>query len=1396
MKKAAILFAVVAWFGATIAVPAQSTDLTYEGRLDVAGTPANGNYDLTFSLFDSSTGGNQQGTVITNIATAITNGLFIVNLDFGNEFPGTPRWLEIAVRTNGGGTFTALSPRQPITSTPYAIQSVNATSASVAATATSVPAGNVSGILSTAQLPATVITNGASSVTISGNFSGNGSGLTGVPGTLPWNQVTGTNATASANQAYLLNNNSLTTLSLPATANPGDVVAVSSTGSNGWQAVVGYNLSAVPVFTAQSSPGLPWKCVASSADGTKLVAVTYNESLNTLHDSGIYTSTNSGVSWTTQTGGLATSGFSGWQSVASSADGTKLVAVQYPGQIFTSTNSGVSWTVQSAPSTNWASVASSADGTKLAAAAIGGLIYTSTNAGTTWTPQVGSGSQSWYAIASSADGTKLVAATYNENLNTLHDSGIYTSSDSGITWTRQTNGLPTSNFSSWSSVACSADGTKIAAASQVYLIYTSTNAGANWTGQNNSTDEYWSSVASSASGSELVAVAYPLGNQFAGQIGVSANWGNSWALQSNAITWESIAVSSDGTKLVAVSQNSPIYTAGQPPIYFNGAAGTYTEFQFVGSGIWQPLGSSASQIVGNIAPANLPPGLITNGATAVNLGGTFTGSGAGLTNVSLTSLNSYGSISWPGSFNAAFSLKTGGLLSSVVASDINGDGRLDMIFADATSNTLTVLTNDGSGNFLVTSVLPVGGGPASVIAADINSDGKIDLICANQASNSLTVLTNNGVGIFSVSSTLTVGNGPVSVATADFNGDGKLDLVCANESGNTLTVLTNNGSGGFALAATLNVGNAPVWVVATNINGNVRPDLVCANSGDNTLSVFTNNGSGGFGLVSTVAVGNSPECVVAADINGDGKVDLITANNGDATLTVLTNDGTGNYVASSILGAPGVPTSVAAADVNGDGKVDLICANQLLSAVNGTLGGSLTVYTNDGGGNFAVASSPFAPSVAIGSFATGDVNSDGKVDLICVGTRPKTKGEPIGEVAVILNAPAFTGDGSRLVNLNASELTSGILPSTVLQGEYTNRVIFDNPANAFIGDGYGLTDLNASSLASGTVADSLLSANVALRAGGNAFTGDQSIAGNLGLGTASSTIPLTFANSLGDKIALYNSTATNSYGFGISNFTLQIHTDTPAADVAFGSGSSTNLAETMRIRGNGRVGIGSTTPQQMLQVGDSSKAGSTGIIHFASHTSNPVGSAARDWDVGVPQTGDSATGIGYSFVVHDDGIAYPAQLLVQYSTGNVGIANTNPGHLLVVGNNASPAYCDGTTWVSQSDRNAKENFADIDPTKLLDRVLSLPLQSWSYKAHPENRHIGPMAQDFHEAFGLNGTDDTHIATVDEDGIALAAIQGLNRKLEEQIKEKDAKIDALEQRLQRLEKLADKLEPPH
>ena len=113
----------------TTAINAQTTEFTYQGRLLSGTLPANGNFDFTFTLFDAITGGTQLGSTVTLTAVDVNNGVFSVRIDFGNQFPGAARFLEIGVKDSGGAAFAVLTPRQSISSAPYSIRSIDSTNA-------------------------------------------------------------------------------------------------------------------------------------------------------------------------------------------------------------------------------------------------------------------------------------------------------------------------------------------------------------------------------------------------------------------------------------------------------------------------------------------------------------------------------------------------------------------------------------------------------------------------------------------------------------------------------------------------------------------------------------------------------------------------------------------------------------------------------------------------------------------------------------------------------------------------------------------------------------------------------------------------------------------------------------------------------------------------------------------------------------------------------------------------------------------------------------------------------------------------------------------------------------------------------------------------------------------
>ncbi len=318
---------------------------------------------------------------------------------------------------------------------------------------------------------------------------------------------------------------------------------------------------------------------------------------------------------------------------------------------------------------------------------------------------------------------------------------------------------------------------------------------------------------------------------------------------------------------------------------------------------------------------------------------------------------------------------------SVATADLNGDTFPDLVTANYGGNTVSVLLGDGTGAFTAASGSPfaVGVNPISVAIADFNGDGKPDLVTANADSNSVSVLLGDGAGGFTVASgsPFAVGGEPQAVAVGDFNADGNPDILAANNSDQTVTVLLGNGTGGFAPArgSPVALGSAPQTIAVGDFNGDGKPDFVTA-AYNNKVTILYGSGGGGFAGARPFAVGSFPQFVAAADLNGDGKLDIVTANSGSNSVTVLLANSAGGYTAAA--GSPFtvgmIPQSVALVDINGDGKPDIVAAN----AGDNTI----SVLTGNGAGGFAAAAgSPFAAGATPFSLAAGDFNGDGRADL-------------------------------------------------------------------------------------------------------------------------------------------------------------------------------------------------------------------------------------------------------------------------------------------------------------------------------------------------------------------------------------------------------------------------------
>lgn len=287
-----------------------------------------------------------------------------------------------------------------------------------------------------------------------------------------------------------------------------------------------------------------------------------------------------------------------------------------------------------------------------------------------------------------------------------------------------------------------------------------------------------------------------------------------------------------------------------------------------------------------------------------------------------------------GGFSAATNIYMDNAPYSVTVGDFNGDSKVDLASVSATGNAISVLLGDGNGGFGAPTNFSVGINPYSISVGDFNGDNKSDLVTANFFSGTVSVLLGEGNGNFKSERSFKVGAGPYSVAVSDFNGDGKPDLVTANFYANTVSMLLGDGNGSFNSAINITVGAAPHSVAVGDVNKDNKPDLATANYDGNTVSVLLGDGNGSFNAAPSISVGLAPYSVVINDFNGDSKLDLAVTNTGSNTVSIVLGDGNGGFSGTATFPVNNIPNSLVASDFTHDGKPDLASANTGSSTVS------------------------------------------------------------------------------------------------------------------------------------------------------------------------------------------------------------------------------------------------------------------------------------------------------------------------------------------------------------------------------------------------------------------------------------------------------------------------------
>jgi len=303
-----------------------------------------------------------------------------------------------------------------------------------------------------------------------------------------------------------------------------------------------------------------------------------------------------------------------------------------------------------------------------------------------------------------------------------------------------------------------------------------------------------------------------------------------------------------------------------------------------------------------------------------------------------------------GSFAARKDYETGSSPDQVAIADFNGDGAPDLTTNGLQS--VSVLLNRGDGDFDAKREYATGGSPSLAIT-DLNSDGKLDLVTANASSKTVSVLLNRGDGGFEAKRDYATGKVPSALAVADLNADGKSDIVTANTA--SVSVLLNLGDGSlrthreYANCApcfpdTARSGSGTFAVVVADLDGDGGPDLVTRNiderrdgSSAGTVSVFLNKGGGTFKGQHSYRTGrmyrvdsDAAWWLAVSDVNGDRKPDLANTN-GVNGISLLLNRGNGTFDSRleyrTWRDRDDSASSAAIADLNDDGKPDVVAAD-------------------------------------------------------------------------------------------------------------------------------------------------------------------------------------------------------------------------------------------------------------------------------------------------------------------------------------------------------------------------------------------------------------------------------------------------------------------------------------
>jgi hypothetical protein len=557
------------------------------------------------------------------------------------------------------------------------------------------------------------------------------------------------------------------------------------------------------------------------------------------------------------------------------------------------------------------------------------------------------------------------------------------------------------------------------------------------------------------------------------------------------------------------------------------------------------------------------------------------------------------------------------------------------------------------------------------------------------------------------------------------------------------------GTGQFKAAIVTSTNNSRTATATANLSGAFVTSYTVTGGGNGYSSVpaVTITGGGGSGATATATISGGAVTAINPGSAGSGYTSAPTVTIGPppANVTYTTfwsNDGTsanGSEPLASVSTA--VSSGLFALGLGDTSLANMMAIDRGIFAQTNL---QLRLWFNDGASGFG-ALSP-VQNLTAAPYAAYAANAGG--------------------IAAASNQPvSLTIDGTPVLQIQkVYDSNSGLYTVNSVGGSSAN-IISNGVVGGFIGGGGTATQPN--------------------RVGG----GYSSVLGGLGntaSGFSSSVVGNDCtASGVGSTAVGLRTTASGNPSIAMGDGAQALHDDSYAwsDNAAFATTAAKQYA--VNARGGIRL-VGS------VSTGDISMSEGGQYRHLSTSGGNALGYLFGSF----PYFGD---GIHMCYNFYADSVGHvsnsggaTSRVTVGYGEVVLAVGGVNSGPNTVRVDATAAGVAVYGTFNNSSDRNAKQDFSPVQSSRILDEVLRLPLSEWSYKEDAATRHLGPMGQDFYSIFNL-GTDEKHIAPIDEGGVALAAIQGLNEKVESgklnaenRIERLEAENTALKARLERLE----------